>query len=498
MRLSPVGILTIGLVLVVACGTCSDPQDSSISGIPSGGSVAGQTGGGTGGSDCKSDADCPSGNTVCRYARCLSDGSCGFIPAPYRSACAEGEGLYCDGYGNCVRCTRSSDCPSGACQAGQCVPASCTDGALNQGETNVDCGGPCPGCVIGAPCYVPDDCLSWYCDLGVGGAGGAGGNNASGICSLCQSNDDCAPVLGAQCVWGICTTLDVGSGGSTAQGGQGGQGGQSAQGGQGGQSAQGGQGGQGAALSWCVGSAGAGGSGGMVPHTSGLSALFDGTNEYVEFGDVHGFSQTSPFSAFLWVKTSFSGNQALIGKRLHTASKNGWQLAINAPPELLALDLWQSSSSRIELDAATSGLLNGQWHHVGFTYDGSSDVTGCVLYLDSVALTPTNQSSTLNGPIATTAKFTLGARNGQSAFLNGLMDEATLYDAALSNVQVVELYNAGVPPDPSALSSSSHLIGWWTMGDGDQWPYLCDRSGSGTHGTMTNMESTDFIGDVPP
>ncbi len=46
-----------------------------------------------------------------------------------------------------------------------CCPtcASCSDGKRNQGETDIDCGGPCSSCYDGEACRIDDDCLSGYC-----------------------------------------------------------------------------------------------------------------------------------------------------------------------------------------------------------------------------------------------------------------------------------------------------------------------------------------------
>jgi hypothetical protein len=39
----------------------------------------------------------------------------------------------------------------------------CSDCRLNMGETDVDCGGPCPACGIGSDCKKNPDCVSGYC-----------------------------------------------------------------------------------------------------------------------------------------------------------------------------------------------------------------------------------------------------------------------------------------------------------------------------------------------
>src|SRR5262249_14623933 len=39
----------------------------------------------------------------------------------------------------------------------------CSDGMMNQGESDVDCGGPCTKCTVGKACGQPGDCASGNC-----------------------------------------------------------------------------------------------------------------------------------------------------------------------------------------------------------------------------------------------------------------------------------------------------------------------------------------------
>ncbi|CAF1358014.1 unnamed protein product, partial [Rotaria sordida] len=55
---------------------------------------------------------------------------------------------------------------------------SCSDGILNQGEADIDCGGPCaPGktCEIGQHCNVSTDCTGGICNST---------NQCDGMCCL--------------------------------------------------------------------------------------------------------------------------------------------------------------------------------------------------------------------------------------------------------------------------------------------------------------------------
>lgn len=43
------------------------------------------------------------------------------------------------------------------------APDTCSNGALDSGETDIDCGGPCPACSVGKMCMSPADCASQTC-----------------------------------------------------------------------------------------------------------------------------------------------------------------------------------------------------------------------------------------------------------------------------------------------------------------------------------------------
>ncbi|MEP7126122.1 MAG: hypothetical protein ABJE95_34635, partial [Byssovorax sp.] len=67
--------------------------------------------------------------------------------------CADGKG-----------CATGADCTSHVCgKGGTCAAAACDDGALNGGETDLDCGGDCAKCGPGRHCKVGGDCKSASC-----------------------------------------------------------------------------------------------------------------------------------------------------------------------------------------------------------------------------------------------------------------------------------------------------------------------------------------------
>ena len=110
---------------------------------------------------CKDPSECPPppGPGECVEATCEA-GVCGAGPVPQGTPCSAGQ---CDADGTCVECLSGADCPSQVCKAGVCAAAACDDQLKNGSESDVDCGGSCPGCANGKTCGAPSDCASKTC-----------------------------------------------------------------------------------------------------------------------------------------------------------------------------------------------------------------------------------------------------------------------------------------------------------------------------------------------
>ena len=69
--------------------------------------------------------------------------------------------------GENYKCKVKGDCASGICLSGVCASSTiCSDGAMDGDETDVDCGGSCPACIFGKVCAKPTDCKSGTCTAG--------------------------------------------------------------------------------------------------------------------------------------------------------------------------------------------------------------------------------------------------------------------------------------------------------------------------------------------
>jgi len=89
---------------------------------------------------------------------------------------------------------------------------------------------------------------------------------------------------------------------------------------------------------------------------------------------------------------------------------------------------------------STSTITDDQWHHVVCVYDGG---VSAKLYFDGVQEASRN-SVAATMPIGQAANFSFaGPPTGWGAMLNGSMDAVGIWNRALSDAEVAELYNAG-------------------------------------------------------
>ncbi len=122
---------------------------------------------------------------------------------------------------NQANCNTAADCVSNSCNLSVsphvCVSSLCQNGAKDNGETDIDCGGPnCAKCDDAKSCLGDSDCLSDVCDptskacLTASCTDGhkndgetdidCGGTNA---CDRCDTNKDCAAA--GDCKDGVCS-----------------------------------------------------------------------------------------------------------------------------------------------------------------------------------------------------------------------------------------------------------------------------------------------------
>ena len=234
-------------------------------------------------------------------------------------------------------------------------------------------------------------------------------------------------------------------------------------------------------------------------YLNAYSTTFDGGTEYVEFGtapDFH-FSNSDPFTIVAWVKytSSFGGQQTIVSNQDSTSSYSGIDFH-KAGNETLEIEIRHNFGNRIRVASTTKFDTLDKWYHVAATYDGSGVAAGVNIYIDGVQEIPDINNDTLVETIATWATWRIATRSNESNWHLGSLDEIAVYSSELTESQIEEIYNLGIPTNLIYLSSASDLISWWRMGDGDTATTIFDAVGS-NDGTLVNMDATNYVEDTP-
>jgi hypothetical protein len=119
-----------------------------------------------------------------------------------------------------MSCALASDCVDGVCDATtkKCLGPTCTDTLKNGTETDIDCGGTCPNkCGDAKGCLVPGDCATGFCDPTSKKCGAAACGDSlkdgtetdvdcGGTCpGKCADAKGC--LVGTDCASGICDAV---------------------------------------------------------------------------------------------------------------------------------------------------------------------------------------------------------------------------------------------------------------------------------------------------
>jgi hypothetical protein len=223
---------------------------------------------------------------------------------------------------------------------------------------------------------------------------------------------------------------------------------------------------------------------------------FDGTDEFVTMGNTINMAQdgSDAFSFSFWMKrTNGSGVQSFLGKVQD--SGKGVNIYVNGTTIYMLIGTY--SNACLFGSHNFLALNNGSWHHIAWTYDGSSSISGMKLYInnDPKTIFSTIENTPINLQNSST-DFIIGSRPSSFRY-NGLIDEVSYFDSVLSASDVTTVYNGGTPKDLSSFSP----ISWWRCGDeanfsGGVWT-LTDQGSGGNDGTSNNMDENNRVLDTP-
>ncbi len=171
------------------------------------------------------------------------------------------------------------------------------------------------------------------------------------------------------------------------------------------------------------------------------SLNFDGTDDKVTVNSTANINLFNELSFGAWVKTSYSGSNSLT-----LLSKGDFEISGTTSKYSLALSssgypvaYYKNLSYSL---GGTTNIRDGNWHHVFSTI--SSQNNSWKLYVDGAMVATSGVTAAASTD--TTGNLDIGALvyyGGSGSFMLGQIDDARIYNYALSEQQVKLIYNGG-------------------------------------------------------
>jgi len=177
---------------------------------------------------------------------------------------------------------------------------------------------------------------------------------------------------------------------------------------------------------------------------------FDGQDDFLNISESSevNFDAADSFSVSAWVKTSSSGDYAVVSDLAETSSGlEGWELFLNPSNEAYINLQFFDDGTKASFDTAGRGLspiADNEWHHIVAIYGGCGDETCINLYLDNQSVGAIDVSGSLS-EIQNNQNILIGARprlpqGSVQRFTDGGIDEVKLYNKQINSSEVSNLY----------------------------------------------------------
>lgn len=196
----------------------------------------------------------------------------------------------------------------------------------------------------------------------------------------------------------------------------------------------------------------------------------NGTTAYISIPDNSRFTIPAGFTYSIWVNTSTTAaNSVFMAKYKDTATTAretylGYQGAANRRIQWFVYD--NTAGVCIGGNTSTDVMSLGEWHHIVATYDGGTTNSSLKLYMDGVSVT---LNAGCSGSFTTirdlSEPLTIGAGNttGTPAyFLDGVLDDARIYNRVLSQAEITALYES-YNPGIAVSDLQKGLVGYWKL-----------------------------------
>jgi len=191
-------------------------------------------------------------------------------------------------------------------------------------------------------------------------------------------------------------------------------------------------------------------SGGGGSYENLLAGSFDGTEDYLDLPDSTAL-ETTAFTWSAWFYcTAIDRHNPVVDASRHTGVFQSYHIRVNSDNKIRFASYHANDTLN-----STTVVSADTWYHVVATHESGSDK----LYVNG-SLEASGSASNFSTTDA--ADLRIGSSSLFSMYHQGLIDEVSFFNSALSASDVTSIYNSGVPADLEDFEP----VGWWRMGDG--------------------------------
>ena len=218
---------------------------------------------------------------------------------------------------------------------------------------------------------------------------------------------------------------------------------------------------------------------------------FDGEDDYVEIDDSDSLNITNEITLSSWINPChLSGSQFIVAKWQYRNINCSYGCRLDN--ENLRFCLAKGHNKTVKTFTDLQVIAN-TWNHIVVTYDGNV-MKG---YVNSI---PSSQTESFAGPINSTSEpVAIGYNPNYSGtgvgghYFNGQIDEVALFNRALSELEVGQLYRiaSGLTTESGKIKPTG-LVGHWSF-DNDDGDTVIDSSPYANHGKLKTAANETAI-----
>lgn len=183
----------------------------------------------------------------------------------------------------------------------------------------------------------------------------------------------------------------------------------------------------------------------------------------------------SAFTIAFWMKTT-----AIIGGfYVKSSGQNTTQVTMTGTKVVMYA---QKDNNNFRGRISSTTMNNGAWHHVAYTYNGSTSTL--LMYIDGSAETGTTDNLGTPGTVTNAGSVIVGNDHGN--FVTGGIDDMRVWSRILSSTEIADLHT-----NPCTFVNGANMEAWWKF-DNDY------TDSSGNSRTLSAVNSPTFSSvDVP-